>query len=170
MVRLIVLFFAVLLSYLGASADLQAQTAEEFMSRGLTHFKNAYYKATPGKSKARIDSEYDLAEKAFRNAIQRRPDWLEAYLSLGRTYFVQKKYPQAAETYRAALKVDPQEKAVYLKLASAQEMSGDYAGAVDTLRRLRALEKDERTLRILDEFIQKLGKKAQSEAFTQEAR
>ena len=161
MVRQTVLFFAVLLPYLCASADLRAQTAEEFMSLGLTHFKNVYYKPRSGKSKARIDSEYDLAEKAFRNAVQMRPDWLEAYLSLGRTYFVQKKYPQAAETYRAALKVDPQEKAVYLKLASAQEMSGDYAGAVNTLRKLRALEKDERTLRILDEFIQKLGEKSQ---------
>jgi cytochrome c-type biogenesis protein CcmH/NrfG len=158
-----ILLLTVLLSFPGLSGDLLAQTAEEFESRGLSHFRKAYYEAAPRDDKAQVESEFALAEKALINAIQRRPHRLEAYLYLGRTYFVQKKYAQATETYRAALKVDPHKKEVYLKLASAQEMGGDYAGALYTLKRLRALETEEHALRIVDEFIQELQRKAQSE-------
>ena len=151
-----------LLAFLAAGKNLQAQTAEDHVNRGLSHFGRAYYDAVPKKNTVQGEIEYGLAEKAFRQAIQKRPDWIEAYLYLARTYFVQKKYAQAAETYRAALKVDPLQKQIYLKMASAQEMGGDYAGAIDSLMRLRDQETDERSLRILDEFIQKLETKAQS--------
>ena len=133
----IILSITVLLCCLATSGVLQAQTAEELTSRGLSHFNKAYYEATPSQNKPQMEIEYELAENAFRSAIQKRPDRVEAYLYLARTYYVQKKYSQAAETYRAALKVDPNQKAVYLKLASAQEKSGDYAGAIHTLQRLR---------------------------------
>jgi cytochrome c-type biogenesis protein CcmH/NrfG len=164
MMRGVILLVILLLAFSAAGKDLQAQTAQEFESRGLSHFKKAYYDAVPKKNTTLGEIEYGLAEKAFRQAIQKRPDRIEAYLYLGRTYFVQKKYAQAVETYRAALKVDPQKKQVYLKMASAQEMGGDYAGAIDSLMRLRDQETDERVLKILDEFIQKLETKAQSRA------
>ena len=162
MIRRLILLVILLLSFPATGKDLQAQTAEEFESRGLYHFKKAYYDAVPKKNTTQGEIEYGLAEKAFRKAIQKRPDRIEAYLHLGRTYFVQKKYSQAVETYRTALKVDPRKKQVYLKLASAQEMGGDYAGAIDSLMRLRSQETDERALQILDGFIQKLETKAQS--------
>ena len=170
MIRKIAFSLVVLLSCQTTTGNLWAQTAEELQSRGLSHFRKAHYEAVPRGDKAQAQTEFALAEKAFTNAIQRRPGRLGPYLYLGRTYFVQKKYAQAAETYRAALKIEPQKKEVYLKLASSQEMAGDYAGAIDTLKRLRELETDARALQILEDFTQRLEKKAQSETVDQKPR
>jgi cytochrome c-type biogenesis protein CcmH/NrfG len=139
----------------------QAQTAEEFEKRGLAHFREAYYKAIPQGEKARADIEFSLAEKAFLEAIRKRPDRVEPYLHLGRTYFVQKEYAKAARVYRKALDRAPEQKETYLQLASALEMAGDYEGAIDILKRLRQEETDERSVQILDGFISQLEKRSQ---------
>ena len=52
----------------------------------------AFYEAVPQRDKTRAQVEYSCAEKAFQQAIRKKPDRVEAYLYLGRTYFVQKKY------------------------------------------------------------------------------
>ena len=69
---------------------LQAQSEEDFEQTGLKHFDNAYFKAIPQKDKARATAEFAHAEKAFKKAIEKRPDNVKPYLHLGRTYFVQK--------------------------------------------------------------------------------
>ena len=102
-----------------------------------------------------------MAEKAFQEAIRSKPDWVEPYLHLGRTYFVQQKYRLAAEVYRKALTLAPQRKEIYLQLASALEMAGDYEGAVGVLKELRTQEADPRSIRILDDFIQRLTQRAE---------
>ena len=72
--------------------------------------------------------EYRLAEQSFQEAIRSQPDWVEPYLHLGRTYFVQKKYRQAAEVYQKALTIAPQRKEIYLQLASALENGRGLSG------------------------------------------
>ena len=155
------LIVPVLLFGFGLIDSLCAQTAEEFEQQGLNHFRRAFYEAVPQKDNTRAQAEYGRAEKAFQEAIREKPDRVEPYLHLGRTYFVQKKYRQAAEAYREAIRLAPERKTAYLQLASALEMNGDYAGAVQALKQLRARETDERAIQILDRFIGELQKKMQ---------
>ena len=79
---------------------------------------------------------------------------------MGRTYHRQKKYAAAAGIYRSALIIAPQQKKIYLRLASALEKDRDYRGAVNALEELRALESDDRAIRIIDEFIGQIEKRA----------
>ncbi|MFP3868719.1 MAG: tetratricopeptide repeat protein [Desulfobacteraceae bacterium] len=151
---LIILFLVLGMSFAGA------QTAKELDNIGLEHFGKAYYEHTPKREHGRAASEYRQAERAFQEAIRSQPDWVDPYLHLGRTYFVQKKYFLAAEVYQKALAMAPQRHEIYLQLASALEMAGDYRGAVAVLKELRTREVDPRTLRILDDFIQRLAQRA----------
>lgn len=144
----------------GLSYQTHAQTAEEYERTGIEHLNEAYFKALPQKNRRRADTEFAIAERALKKAIEMKPNRVEPYLHLGRTYHLQKKYHRAADIYRQALDLAPHEKKIYLKLASAQEMAGDYEGAVKTLQDLRAQETDPRSIRILDDFIHKIEMRA----------
>ena len=144
----------------GLLLQTHAQTAEDYEKTGIEHLNEAYFKALPQKNHRRANTEFALAESAFKKAIEMKPTMVEPYLHLARTYHLQKKYHQAADMYREALDLAPHEKKIYLKLASAQEMAGDYEGAVKTLQDLRTQETDPRSLRILDDFIHKIKMRA----------
>ena len=154
-----IMFVTFLIGFLGLYCGAMAQNAEDFEKEGLKHFGEAYYNALPRKNRAMAEEEFALAEKAFRKAIEKNPQRVKAYLHLGLTYSAQKKYAAAAETYRSALFIAPQQKRIYLQLASALEKSGDYRGAIEALRQLRALESDERAIRVIDDFIGKMEKR-----------
>ena len=156
MKRLFIYLLVLLSGVLGLSAFAGAQSSKELDKIGLEHFRKGYYEAAPKKEHGKAAAEYGQAEKAFLEAIRSEPDWVEPYLHLGRTYFVQKKYGQAAEVYRSALTIAPQRKEIYLQLASALEMAGDYEGAIGVWKELRAREVDERSIRVLNEFIDRL--------------
>ena len=162
MKRLCTYMLLLLAGMLGLCAVAGAETAAELDARGLSHFGKAFHEATPHKEAARAASEYGQAEAAFQEAIRQKPGWVEPYLHLGRTYFVQQKYPQAAELYRRALTMAPERKEIYLQLASALEMGGDYEGAVKVLQTLRAQETDERAIAMLDKFIKRLQARVQA--------
>lgn len=156
-----ILFKTILfLTFTGLLSQALAQGEEDFEKAGRQHFDNAYFKAIPQKNKAMADVEFNLAEKAFQKAIEKKPQQVKAYLYLGRTYSAQKKYAAAAETYRSALMIAPQQKKIYLRLASALEKAGDSQGAINALEELRALESDDRAIRIIDDFIGKMEKRA----------
>ena len=144
------------LAYQGLMSHLQAQSEEDFEQTGLEHFDTAYFKAIPQKDKARAMAEFAYAEKAFKKAIEIRPDNVKPYLHLGRTYFVQKKYYMAAEVYRQASGIAPHNKKIMLQLASALEKAGEYEAAIITLEKMKVGETDFRAIRILDEFIRKM--------------
>lgn len=148
------------LAYLGPFNPALAQGEEDFEKLGLKHFDKAYFKAIPQKNRALADEEFALAEKAFQKAIEKEPQRVKAYLHLGRTYSVQKKYTAAAAIYRSVLLIAPQQKEIYLRLASALEKNGDYRGAINALEELRTLESDDRVIRIIDDFIGKIEKRA----------
>ncbi|MHB8066588.1 MAG: tetratricopeptide repeat protein [Desulfobaccales bacterium] len=139
-----------------------AQTAKEIDQAGLDHFSKAFYEATPRGESAKAAEEYSLAEQSFQQAIRSKPDWVEPYLHLGRTYFVQKKYRQAAELYQKALTIAPQQKEIYLQLASALEMAGDYQGTVNVLQTLRAQETEADAIANMDKFIKRAQTRAQA--------
>jgi tetratricopeptide (TPR) repeat protein len=139
-----------------------AQMANNLNQAGLDHFNKGFYEAAPRGESAKVAEEYRQAEQFFQEAIRSQPDWVEPYLHLGRTYFVQQKYRQAAELYQKALMVAPQRKDVYTRWASALEKAGDYQGAVKVLQTLRAQETNEHSIAKLDEFIKRLQTRAQS--------
>jgi cytochrome c-type biogenesis protein CcmH/NrfG len=147
-----------LLATVGPAA---AQMANERNQAGLDHFSKGFHEATPRGESAKAAEEYSLAEQSFQEAIRNQPDWVEPYLHLGRTYFVQQKYHQAAKVYQKALTIAPQNKEIYTQLASALEMAGDYQGAVQVLQTLQAQETDERAIAKLDEFIKRLQARTQ---------
>jgi tetratricopeptide (TPR) repeat protein len=151
------LFFTALA---GLFSHAKAQDEENIEKKGLMHLNAAFLKAIPQKNKAGAHAEFALAEIAFQKAIEKNPNSVSAYLHLGLTYSAQKKYTAAAETYRKALIIAPQRKEIYLRLASALEKNGDYRGAIKTLQELRALENDDRVIRIIDNFIGKMEKRA----------
>ena len=153
--------FLLIIFYLACLVMLSQALAqnEDFEKMGRQHFNNAFFQAMPQKNKVRADAEFALAEKALQKAIEEKPQQVDAYLYLGRTYFVQKKYAAAARIYRSALEIAPQQKKIHLRLASALEKAGDYQSALDTLELLRAQESDERVIRILDGFIGKIEKR-----------
>jgi cytochrome c-type biogenesis protein CcmH/NrfG len=156
-----ILFLTILfLTFTGLFSHAKAQSEEDSEKKGLKHFDRAFFKAIPQKNKAGADAEFALAEIAFQKAIEKNPHRVSAYLHLGRTYSAQKKYAAAAETYRSALVIAPQQKKIYLPLASALEKDGDYRGAINALKELRALESDDRAIRIIDDFIGEMEKRA----------
>jgi cytochrome c-type biogenesis protein CcmH/NrfG len=148
------------LTFSGLLSFTAAQSEDDFEKAGRKHFGNAFFKAMPQKNKVMADEEFALAEKAFRNAIGKKPLQIDAYLHLGRTYYVQKKYAAAVKTYRSALAIAPKQKKIYLRLASALEKAGDYQGAVNALETLRSKVTDERATMILDGFITKIEARA----------
>ena len=157
---LITIFFV---TYLGSIPFVQAQDEEDFDRTGLKHLDNAYFKAIPQKDEARAEAEFAHAERAFRKAINKKPEDPKPYLHLGRTYFVQKKYHEAAELYRQASRIAPQDKNIKLQLASALEKAGRYEESISTLEGMKAGETDIRVIRILDGFIGKMKMRAEKE-------
>jgi len=145
-----------------------AQTANELNQAGLDHFNKGFYEAAPRGEAARASEEYRLAEQAFQAAIRSNPDWVEPYLRLGRTYFVQEQYRQAADLYQKALTLAPQRQEIYLQLASALEKAGDYQGAVKVMQTLRSKQTDVRSIAKLDKIIKRLQTRAQAAPSTKE--
>ena len=160
--KLLLIYMIIGKLLLATVAPVTAQMANELNQAGLDHFSKGFYDATPRGESAKAAEEYRLAEQSFQEAIRRQPDWVEPYLHLGRTYFVQQQYRQAAEVYQKALTLAPERKEVYTQWASALEMAGDYQGAVKVLQTLRAQETDEHALAKLDKFIKRLQARAQA--------
>jgi cytochrome c-type biogenesis protein CcmH/NrfG len=161
-VKPLLIYIIICALLLATAGPVAAQMANELNQAGLDHFSKAFYEATPRQERAKAAEEFRLAEQSFQEAIRSNPDWVEPYLHLGRTYFVQKKYRQAAELYQKGLTIAPQRKEVYLPWASALEKAGDYQGAITVLQTLRTQETDEHAIAKLDEFIQQLQARAQA--------
>ena len=120
---------------LATAGPVAAQTADELNQAGLDHFNKGFYEAAPRGESAKAAEEYRLAEQSFQAAIRSNPDWVEPYLHLGRTYFVQEQYRQAAELYQKALTLAPQRKEIYiavgLSTGEGRGLSGRRQGAAN---------------------------------------
>ena len=158
--RTILLYTLLLSALTGLFFHAKAQDEENIEKKGLLHFNKAFFKGIPQKNMVSANAEFAQAEIAFQKAIKKNPNSISAYLHLGRTYSAQKKYSAAADTYRSALIIAPWQKKIYLRLASALEKDGDYQRAINALKELRKLEGDDRVLRIIDNFIGRMEKRA----------
>ena len=153
----------IFLSALSFASCSMAQSAEILDSTGMEHFNRAFYELVPQHQNEQAAREFRRAENAFSQAIEQRPEWVEPYLHLGRTLFVQKKYAQAAEIYSKAAAIAPDRQDIQLQLASALEMAGDYHAALQVLENMRSRQKGTGSQAVLDDLILMMKKRAGEE-------
>jgi tetratricopeptide (TPR) repeat protein len=93
------------------------------------------------------DGSYFAAENRFREAVQRAPDYTDAYLNLGRLYQEHgEKDPKAATkalaAYQAILRYDPAHAEARFQSAALLLATGEFARSLEELRRLPAADQD----------------------------
>jgi cytochrome c-type biogenesis protein CcmH/NrfG len=73
--------------------------------------------------------EFDDAARELRAAIRAKPDYAEAYYTLGPVLKQQGKLPEAAAALREAIRLQPEFAGAQTTLAAVLRQSGDTAGA-----------------------------------------
>lgn len=91
------------------------------------------------------EGNYAAAEKRFREAILRAPDYTDAYLNLGRLY-QESKAPKAATkalaAYQAILQFDPAHAEARFQSAALLQAMGEFGRSLDELDRLAPADRD----------------------------
>lgn len=152
MKKIIGIIYLLIILCMATNIYSQPRGAERFKRKGVAHFKKAFLKAILEKEQGKAAGEYALAEKAFQEAIQRKPEWVEPYLRLGRTYFVQKKYSDAARIYHKAILLSPWRRDIKLKLTTARKMAERYKGFARVPEKLFLHERDNTSSDILQKL------------------
>jgi tetratricopeptide (TPR) repeat protein len=111
------------LAVVALTANVSAQTAEEYYNQGVQAMQN---------------SNYDVAIPAFQGAIEANPDYVDAYLNLGVIYFEQNNYDEALDMFRQATEKDPKNADAFANLGRVQAKLRKYVEAEASLK--KALE------------------------------
>jgi tetratricopeptide (TPR) repeat protein len=105
---------------------------------------------------------WDVAEKAFRDALAKKPNWVPAMTGVGRALTGQKKFAEGGEILTAAMKLDNQDIKMWHALCAnlmEREKPDDWEGArVDLVATLMLDAKDPITNRMLVEVLLKQSK------------
>jgi tetratricopeptide (TPR) repeat protein len=93
------------------------------------------------------DGNYTQAEERFREAVQRAPEYTDAYLNLGRLYQEHGgKDPQAAQkalaAYQAIVRYDPSHAEARFQSATLLLATGEFTRSLVELRRLPSADQD----------------------------
>jgi tetratricopeptide (TPR) repeat protein len=93
------------------------------------------------------EGNYAEAEKRFREAVRRAPDYTDAHLNLGRLYQEHgQKDPQAATkalaAYQAVLRYDPAHAEARFQSAALLLATGEFARSLEEIRRLPPADQD----------------------------
>ncbi len=97
-----------------------------------------YYK----EGLAHIESQdYESAERAFQNAIDKSPKNPNGYYGLGGIHNYHKKYDLAAEAFQTALRIDPTFIDAHYSLGYAYEQMGETQKAENEYAIYRRLKK-----------------------------
>ncbi len=83
---------------------------------------------------------YREAIEAYTNAIHLKRDYVEAYVSLGISYYKIEKYAEAVEAYKKAIEINPGIESVYNKLGAAYIILGEYSKALEAYKKAIALD------------------------------
>jgi tetratricopeptide (TPR) repeat protein len=83
--------------------------------------------------------ETNLAEAAFRKAMELEPRWTEPYIRLGGLYASTGRYDEALAKLKDAIKNDPQNQVALMLAGVMYEQKGDVAEARGTYERLLAM-------------------------------
>ncbi len=85
---------------------------------------------------------FEQAVEAYRHAIRRAPDWVDAYINLGAVLFQLTRLEEAAVAFRAALKLDPRNPTAHFNLGCVLFEQNELDGAIASLRRATQLAPD----------------------------
>ena len=156
-----IIFFLVLVvpaGILAGSGAVQAPNPEAVSAneKGMAHFRHGYYDLTPRGRKAEAHEELAQAEKAFLRAIKFNRDFLDAHRNLARLYHLQEKFEQAANEYAEVMRLDPDDIDNYVQMALVQTELGNFQEAIHYLETARQQTDDERIIRKLEVYIEKL--------------
>ncbi len=88
------------------------------------------------------NGKFDRAATSFQNAIQRKPDYVEAYNNLGNALTSLKQYESAINNYQTAIKLNPRYAQAYHNMAWVYEELERYESAVDAYEKAIAIEPD----------------------------
>jgi tetratricopeptide (TPR) repeat protein len=91
--------------------------------------------------------EFRKARKAYKKAIDLRPDFGEAWNNLGTTFYLEKKVKKSIHYYQRAIKLEPQSASFHLNLGTAYFARKKYPKAYGEYHTAIALNPD-----ILDEY------------------
>jgi tetratricopeptide (TPR) repeat protein len=78
--------------------------------------------------------EFDAAVRELQNAIRVKPDYAEAYYTLGSVLKQQGKLPEAAAALREAIRLEPDFAGAHTTLAAVLRQSGDATAAAAEAR------------------------------------
>ena len=161
-ISLFFLIFLLALAFVGFSA-YGAEEVDKIISsesyhnqKGLSHFKNGFYKLTPKHQKEEASKEYGLAIQEYNKALAINPDYAETHRNLARVYYVQKNYLKAAEHYKKLTSLDPYDIDSYLYTASAYEKAQKYDEAIAELKIAKEKTTDPQIIEKLNSFIEKI--------------
>ena len=99
---------------------LHERTAEEWFELGMA------WDASP--------ETFEDAVRAYRQAIEAAPEWVEAYINLGTTLFQLGRTGESREVFAAAIERDSRNALAHFNLGCAHERLGDTASAISNFR------------------------------------
>lgn len=82
------------------------------------------------------------AIEAYRQVLEKRPDWVEARINLGTLLYEENEREQAAACYRRAVALDPRNPLARFNLGSVLDELGQWASAREELRQAVRLKPD----------------------------
>ncbi|MEB3174116.1 MAG: tetratricopeptide repeat protein, partial [Cyanobacteriota bacterium] len=82
--------------------------------------------------------EVSLGMTHFQRAIQLQPENADAYIWLGKGYYLQERFPQAIQFWRRAIAIDPQAVYAYTSLGDLYSQRRDFERAIDYYRQALA--------------------------------
>lgn len=92
------------------------------------------------------EGKFGEAEQALRGAVQAKPDYAEAYYTLGTVLKQEKKLPEAAAALREAIRLQPSFAGAHGTLAAVLREQGDAAGAASESQAAQQLMKQQTSL------------------------
>ncbi len=95
----------------------------------------------------RQSGQLDQALYYFSEAIRFSPDYVDAYLEMGKTYQERREYLQAVKIYAQAIKINPKDFRPYLSAAQIYREMKDYINAETMLRKAAQIAPEDLNIR-----------------------
>jgi superkiller protein 3 len=85
---------------------------------------------------------YEQAEKPFRKAILLKPDYVDAYVGLGRAYYLSTDYPASIKAFNEALRLNPRSPDAHAGLGCSLSGAGNHEDAIPAFKRAIEIQPD----------------------------
>jgi tetratricopeptide (TPR) repeat protein len=113
--------------------------AEQYLDQALAKVPSSFGSSVLLAKVKMSGNDLQGAEKVLKDAVQRSPKSVDAWVALGNFYAVIGRFPDAFQAFETALGIKPQYPLALISLAEAQHRSGQKEKAAETLRQLSTL-------------------------------